>query len=127
MSEREPESEHDDEPVPKLPRGRGFKFNAPELFRIAITVCFLVAVIVLTRPCASAVSTFVMGFEGSNGSAAAKAGSAAPPGTPAGLGSGKLIPLRGMTDDQVRETVERAQGKLGSGSAGSAGSATGSN
>ena len=110
----------DDEPVPKLPYGRGFKFSGPELFRIAITIALLVAIVVLTKPCSHAVSTFVMGFDGSAGSAVAK-----PAGS--GLGSAELIPLRGLTDDQVKATVERAQhrgrfmrGGSGDGSAGSA-------
>lgn len=94
--------ESDSEPVPKLPRGRGMRFSGPELFRIAITLGLLVALVVLTKPCSHAVSTFVMGFDGSAGSARSAAGSSA-------IGSAELIPLRGMTDDQVKETVERAQ------------------
>ncbi|HEY1815213.1 MAG TPA: hypothetical protein VGG74_22855 [Kofleriaceae bacterium] len=120
--------ESDSEPVPKLPRGRGMRFSGPELFRIAITLGLLIALVVLTKPCSHAVSTFVMGFNGSAGSAGSAAGSNA-------VGSAELIPLRGMTDDQVKETVERAQhhrrplpgGASPTGSAtGSAGSATGS-
>jgi hypothetical protein len=108
-----------DEPVPKLPYGRGLRFSGPELFRIAITIALLVAIIVLTKPCSHAVSTFVMGFEGSAGSAKPAAGS--------GFGSAQLIPLRGMTEDQVKATVEHAQHReLRAGSAGSAGSASGS-
>jgi hypothetical protein len=121
--------ESDSEPVPKLPRGRGMRFSGPELFRIAITLGLLIALVVLTRPCSHAVSTFVMGFDGSAGSAKS-AGSAAGSN---GLGSAELIPLRGMTDDQVKETVERAQhhrrplpggGTPAAASAGSAGSAS---
>ncbi|HEY1546209.1 MAG TPA: hypothetical protein VGG28_00245 [Kofleriaceae bacterium] len=113
----------DSEPVPKLPRGRGLKFSGVELFRIAMTLGLLVALIVLTKPCSKAVGTFVMGFDGS---AAKPAGSAA--GSNA-IGS-DLIPLRGLDESQLKATVERAQhrrspavGSAGSG-AGSAGSAS---
>jgi hypothetical protein len=92
----------DSEPVPKLPRGRGLKFSGVELFRIAITLALLVAVVVLTRPCSHAVSTFVMGFDGS----AAKTPQPAPAGS--AIGS-DLIPLRGLDEAQLKATVERAQ------------------
>ena len=108
------------EPVPKLPRGRGMKFSGPEMFRIAITIALLVAVVVLTKPCSHAVSTFVMGFDGS----------AKPPVVNNGFGSAELIPLRGLNEQQLKSTVEHAQlrsRRAGSGadlgSAGSAGSA----
>jgi hypothetical protein len=78
----------DSEPVPKLPRGRGLKFSGPELFRIAIMISLLVALVVLTKPCSHAVSTFVMGFDGSAAKPAGSAGSNA-------IGS-DLIPLRGL-------------------------------
>ncbi len=107
----------DSEPVPKLPRGRGMKFSGPEMFRIAITIALLVAVVVLTKPCSHAVSTFVMGFDGS----------AKPPVVNNGFGSAELIPLRGLNDQQIKSTVERAQlrgRRVGSGAdLGSAGSA----
>jgi len=95
-------SDDDNEPVPKLPYGRGLRFSGPELFRIAITIALLIAIIVLTKPCSRAVSTFVTGFDGSAGSAAVK-----PAGS--GFGSAQLIPLRGMSDEQVKATVEHAQ------------------
>jgi hypothetical protein len=60
----------DDEPVPKLPRGRGLKLSGPQIVRIFMTLCALVGVIVLARPCASSVSNFVMGY--SQGSDTAK-------------------------------------------------------
>ena len=96
MSEANRGTGDDSEPVPKLPRGRGLKFSGPELFRIAITIALLVAVVVLTKPCSHAVSTFVMGFDGS------AAGSAKPPVVNNGFGSAQLIPLHGLTDDQVK-------------------------
>lgn len=58
MTKPEPE-----EVVPKLPRGRGIKFSGGELFRIGMTIVTLVGVVVLTKPCASAVSGFVTGMD----------------------------------------------------------------
>jgi hypothetical protein len=113
----------DSEPVPKLPRGRGLKFSGVELFRIAITLALLIALVVLTRPCSHAVSTFVLGFDGS---------AAKPQPAPAGsnaIGS-DLIPLRGLDEAQLKATVERAQhrrpAKAAEGSAGSAAGSAGS-
>ena len=120
MSEANRGTGDDSEPVPKLPRGRGLKFSGPELFRIAITIALLVAVVVLTKPCSHAVSTFVMGFDGS------AAGSAKPPVVNNGFGSAQLIPLHGLTDDQVKATVERAQHRRHAGSDSASGSALGS-
>jgi hypothetical protein len=95
-----------EEPVPKLPRGRGMRFSAPELFRIAMTLGFLVAVIALTKPCANAVSTFVMGFDGSgSGKGSGSAGS----------GSAAVDPYEhltpNMSDDEVKAAIERAKAK----------------
>jgi len=115
----------DDEPVPKLPRGRGMKFSGPELFRIAVTIAILIAVIVLTKPCASAVSTFVMGMDGSGSAKALPK-----PGTVDVDPYEHLKP--GMTDAEIKAAMERAKAKgpvplpqgpgVGSGSA--SGSAT---
>ena len=58
-------SEPIEEPVPKLPRGRGLKFSGPEMFRVLLTLVTLVGVLVLARPCANAVSGFVTSFDGS--------------------------------------------------------------
>jgi hypothetical protein len=105
------------EPVPKLPRGRGLKLSGPELFRIAITLAMLIAVIALTRPCARSVSSFVMGFDGSaKGSAMPKPGTVDVPKPPAG--SDQYEALRpGMTDEEVKAAIERAKAKAAAGSA----------
>jgi len=133
---KEPESE----PVIKLPRGRGLRLSGPELFRIALTVAMLIAVVVLTKPCSNAVSTFVMGMDGSGQSAAVrKPGTVEPPPHPVS-GSGRtpvgaalptdegedpdddfVSPAKlddrferlrpGMTEAEVRSAVERAKAK----------------
>jgi hypothetical protein len=108
----------DDEPVPRLPRTLHLRFSGPELFRIALTLGMLVAVVMLAKPCGNAVSTFVMGFEGSAGSGSAH-GSAAKPDP-----YEHLTP--GMSDEEVRQAIERAKARnatgsgAGSGAAGSA-------
>jgi hypothetical protein len=122
------------EPVPKLPRGRGFRLTGPEVFRILITLAMLIAVLVLAKPCGNAMSNFVMGFDNGNGSAR---GSAIPhPGTVEAPGSaampdntGDYVELHpGMTDEQVQQAIDQAKAKAKArqhaGSAGSAASST---
>ena len=126
---KEPESE----PVIKLQRGRGLRLSGPELFRIAFTLAMLVAVAVLTKPCSSAVSTFVMGIDGpGQGSAARKPGTEKPltkdasgivpqhdptwatddeHGAPNNLDD-RFERLRpGMTESEVKSAIERAKAK----------------
>lgn len=101
-----------DEPVPKLPRGRGIKLSSPEVFRILLTGGLLVAIIVLTHPCANAVSSFVTSFDnGSAGSAAAampKPDNVRPP-EPDDTTYVRLRP--GMTDEQVKAAIDEARAK----------------
>jgi hypothetical protein len=125
VSERE-----DEEPVPKLPRGRGLRLTGPEVFRILITTAMLIAVLVLAKPCGNAMSNFVMGFDnGSNkGSAMPKPGTVDLPGSAALPGSaGDYVELHpGMTDEQVQQAIEQAKAKARQ-RAGAAGSAASSN
>jgi len=96
-----------DEPVPRLPRGRGMRLSRPELFRIAGLACLLVFLVVAQRPCADAVSRFVTGF-GDSGSAA---------GGGAGSDLGRYEPLRpGMTDAELKAAIERARARARAGS-----------
>ena len=114
--------------VPRLPRGRGLRLSGPQLVRIAGTVCLLVFLIVVQRPCANAVSTFVTSFGGSGdrGSAAAtmprpgtvdvSAGSAGSAGSGTTGSQGPSLDqyerLRpGMTDDEVKTVIDRARRK----------------
>jgi len=95
-----------DEPVVKLPRGRGIRLSGPELFRIALTLAMLIALLVLTRPCSNAVSTFVMGMDRSGkGSAHAKS---IQPSTP--IDSYEHL-KPGMTEQEIRSAIERAKAK----------------
>ncbi|HEX5063587.1 MAG TPA: hypothetical protein VFV99_29620 [Kofleriaceae bacterium] len=109
----------DDEPVPKLPRGRGLKLSGPELFRIALTLVALIGVIVLTRPCATAVSGFVTSFDkGSNEKAMPKPGNVD---MPREEQYEHLKP--GMTEAEIKAAMERSKAR-NAGSAAGSGSAS---
>ena len=58
----------DDEPVPRLPRGRGLKLDSAMLVRIGMTLALLIMIVLTARPCADATSKFVTDF-GDEGSA----------------------------------------------------------
>lgn len=114
------ESPKDEEPVPKLPRGRGFKLSGPELFRIFITLISLIGVIVLAKPCANSVSNFVTGYDqGSDTSKLPKPGNVEPPAVPSDLDKYERL-KPGMTEEEWKAAVERSRAKAGSASAGSA-------
>jgi hypothetical protein len=107
----------DSEPVPKLPRGRGIRLNGPEMFRILLTGAMLVAVLILAKPCGSAVSGFLMKFDNTRtGSAASHAGSGSGASAPSMTGlpgsAGDYVELHpGMTDEEVRQAIEKAKAK----------------
>lgn len=113
----EPESRQilTDEDVPKLPRGRGLKFSTVELFRIGFTVIMLVAVLMMARPCANAVSGFVTSLGSGSGSAVhqmPKPGTVDMPQQPR-----QYEQLRpGMTEAEIKAAIERSKAR----SAGSA-------
>ena len=110
----------DDEPVPKIPYGRGFKWTWPQIVKIVMTLGMLVAVLVLAKPCANAVSSFVMRFD-DKGSAAKQMPK---PETVKQPDQYELI--RGdMTEEERRAAIERAKARA-AGSAAGSGSATGS-
>jgi hypothetical protein len=104
----------DDEPVPKLPRGRGFKLSMPEIFRIALTAGMLVAILVLAKPCSDAVGKFVMRFDNGSGSARSGSGSTVPATQPTPQHYERLHP--GMTDEETKAAIERARANAGAGS-----------
>jgi hypothetical protein len=81
-----------DEPVPKLPRGRGFRLSVAQLIKIAVTAGMLVAVLVLAKPCSNAVSNFVLKFDDCSGS------------------DYELL-KPGMTEEQTRAAIECAKRK----------------
>lgn len=96
----------DSESVPKLPRGRGIKLSGPELFRIALTLLTLIGVIVLTRPCANAVSGFVTSFDEGSDQGVAKPGTVDLPATE------HYETLRpGMSEEEIKAAVERSRAR----------------
>ena len=120
----------DDEPVPRLPRTRGFKLSGPQLVRIGLTVGLLVLVIAVQRPCADSVSKFVTGF-GEDGSATTKMPKPGAVDQPSGRGSAtdyeQLRP--DMTEAEIKAAIERSKAKAlerASGSAASGSAAGGS-
>lgn len=124
--------------VPKLPRGRGLRLSRPLMVRIAGTLLLLVFLIVMQRPCADAVSSFVTGF-GDEGSAAVqmpKPGNVDVPAAPGGSGGGSASAggsaagserpdrddryehLRpGMTEEEIKAVIDRARARAARGSA----------
>jgi hypothetical protein len=128
-------SDVDDEPVPRLPRGKGLTLDKAMLMRIAFTVALLVMVAVITRPCAEATSKFVTGFgdegSGSAGRAMPQPGTVDVPKTELRVEDYEYIHPN-MTEAEQKAAIERARAKAagsaaGSGStAGSGSAATGS-
>ena len=110
-----------DEPVPKLPRGRGMKFSGPQMFRIGLTVISLIGVIVLTRPCANAVSGFVNSFDNGSNKQMPKPGTVDTPKEPQHYET--LRP--GMTEEEIKAAMERSKAHAAAitGSAANSGSA----
>jgi hypothetical protein len=112
-----PQPSADDEPVPKLPRGRGIRLSKPEMFRIALTLITLIGVIVLMRPCANAVSGFVTSFDNGSNQTMPKPGNVdvSPP-------EPQYEQLRpGMTEAEIKAAMERSKARAaGSAGAGSA-------
>lgn len=122
-----------DAPVPKLPRGSGFKLSTPQLMRIGMTVVTLIAIVALQKPCSNAVGRFVTTFGGSDEAAppsapaptpASPGASAsvppAPPAAPTVTGPDRSAPAGAppiqyerlspsMTDAELRAAIERAK------------------
>jgi hypothetical protein len=125
----------DDEPVPKLPRGKGLVLDKAMMFRIAMTVALLVMIVISARPCANMTSKFITDFGDGKGSGATqmpKPGNIDEP-TDNTIDTSKYVQLRpGMTDEEVKAAIEQAKQKTaaqrtGSGAtAGSGGATTGS-
>ncbi len=117
-----------DEPVERLPRGRGLKLSGSMLVRIGMTLLLLTMLLVMQKPCANAVSKFVTGF-GSDGSA----GSAVPtPGTidlpgqapDPGMDRYEHTGSNMMTLEETKAMIDRARVKAAAREAASGGSAT---
>ncbi|MDQ3367809.1 MAG: hypothetical protein M3680_20485 [Myxococcota bacterium] len=106
----------DSEPVPRLPRSRGFKLSMPAIFRIVMTLALLVMVVMTQQPCADAVSGFVTGVDGTSegsGSAIVRMPRPGAVDVPSGTGSAadyeSLRP--GMTEAEIKAAIERAKAR----------------
>ena len=92
-----------DPDVPRLPRGRGFKLSFGEVLRIGLTGIMLIAVLVLAKPCADSVSSFVASFDPPD---------AQPPPTPKApqLPPGSYVHLTpDMNEQQIQQAIDRAR------------------
>jgi hypothetical protein len=113
----------DDDDVPRLPRSRGFKLSRRDLARVAMTAVLLAMVIVVARPCADAVSSFVTGFGGDDSASKQmpRPGTVDQPAATTGS-AGDYEQLRpDMTEAELKAAIERAKARANP--AGSAGSA----
>jgi hypothetical protein len=90
------------------------RFSGPELVRIAITLVTLIGVIVLARPCAESMSSFIMSFE-SSPTPLVKPGTAD---VPAVQTYEHLTP--GMSEAELKAAIERAKARAAGSAAGSA-------
>lgn len=90
------------------------KFSGPQIARIAMTLITLIGVMLLAKPCANAVSNFVMSYEQGSGSAMPRPGNVDVP-----AGTEQYEQLRpGMSEAEIKAAVERAKAKQhGSGAA----------
>ena len=103
-------TEPDDEPVVRLPRGKGMNLDRAMMFRIVATVALLVMIVVAARPCANATSKFVTDFDDKKGSASdlmPKPGTVDQPSKQPVYE--QLKP--NMTDDEVKAAIERAKAR----------------
>jgi hypothetical protein len=102
----------DDEPVPRIPRSRGFRLSMPQLVRIGLTASLLALIIAIQRPCSDSVSKFVTGF-GEGGSAAVQMPKPGAVDPPSGRGSaGDYEQLRpDMTEAEIKAVIERSKAK----------------
>ena len=120
----------DEQPVPRLPRGRGFKLSMPMMVRIGGTLALLVVLVMMQKPCANAVSKFVTGFgdQGSAGSAMPRPGTVEQPATPPAADRYDEYEHIGsnMSEAEIKAAIERAKAKAHAGSAAGASSAAGS-
>ena len=99
QSSQSSQSSGDDEPVPRLPRGRGIKLSFAEIMRILMILAMLIAVVALRQPCAENTGRFIQSFE--------PPADAGPARTPGQLPPGRYIPLNGeMTEQELREKLE---------------------
>ena len=83
--------------------------SGPQMVRIVMVATLLVAVIVLARPCGDAIENFFQSFDPPPKDAAP-----APKETPPDPYEGRYHEIEpGMTDEQVKEVIEKAREEAG--------------
>ncbi len=64
MSDANPPTDPDDEPIPKLPRAPLWgKLSLPAMVRVGMFATMLYAIIVMRQPCADGMGRFISGFD----------------------------------------------------------------
>ncbi len=115
MPVSEPPQRPEPEPIPRLPRGSGFKLSRGGIFRILMFTTLLVGVLALRQPCSDGVARFVEQFDVDAAPATAADAGALPP-------SGNFVRITGdMSDEQLRQKLEQAGVLFGDAGAGDAG------
>jgi len=93
----DPSRRSTDEPVPRLPRGKGVLLTGAALFRILMCAGLLAGVLLLRKPCADGVANFMSSFEDD----ACVPDASAPP--------GDFVRLTGdMSEDEIRRQLDKA-------------------
>jgi len=96
--------------IPRLPRGGGFKISTPNLIRILFTAAVLVLIIVIQKPCAEHVSSFVTSYGQGSAPASGSAAAMPHPGTVDKPREYEQI-TPGMSEAEVKAAIERAKAR----------------
>ena len=137
----------DDEPIPRLPRGKLIKLSGPQMFRIIFFAALLVGVLALRKPCSEGIGRFVESFDdpdagptgpldgsvgrpgslaGSPAGAGSDGESAAAPGAPLGSVNGYFRITGDMSEEEIRATLRKAGVQVEDAGPGDGGSVPGS-
>ena len=104
----------EDDPVPRVPRGRGVSLRSGEVMRIIMFAALLVAVIAMRKPCSAGVASFMGQFDSplDAGAKADETRHITAPQLPQDLPEGVYVKV-GVDDDpeEVKKKIEAAQAK----------------
>jgi hypothetical protein len=113
--------------VPKLPRGKGIRgVSRGQWIKITLTAGLLVMLLVIQKPCANSVSSFVTSFDDPGSAAAKMPKPGNVDGTETGSGSGSVLIRPDMSEAEMKAALERAGLKPKAGSGSGSGSNLGS-
>ncbi|MCG8418376.1 MAG: hypothetical protein MJE77_10580 [Proteobacteria bacterium] len=103
------QSEPGVQPVPRLPRGKGFALAGPQIVRIVMFVALLVGVIFLRQPCADGIAGFMGQFEPSLDAASAPQNASQNQPVPDDELPPGVVRITGdMSDDEVVRKLQQA-------------------